>query len=76
MDIDYRVYAKIFGPRRRVIAKVKNYFNVVVRFPLDKKSNKIPVSGIRKGAEYAINYLLKLADYFMVDVLECGSSGS
>ena len=55
---------------------VKNYFNVVVHFPLDKKSKKITIAGIRKGMEYAIKHLLIRTDYFMVDVLECKLSGS
>ena len=75
VDIDYRVQAKLFGPKGKVIANVKHYFNVLVRFPLDKKSNKISVAGI-KGVEYAIKDLLMLADYFMVDVLKCGSTRS
>ena len=76
VDIDYRVHAKLFGLRGKVIAKVSNYFNVVVHFLLDEKSNKITIAGIRKSVEYAIKHLLMLADYFMVDVLEFRSSGS
>ena len=76
VDIVYRLHAKLFGPRGKVIAKAKIYFNAMVRFSLDKKYNKITVAGIRKGVEYAIKHLLMLADYFMVDFFECGSSGS
>ena len=41
-----RVHAKLFG--------FKYYFNVVVCFPLGKKSNKITITGMRRGVKYAI----------------------
>ena len=41
VEIDYRVHAKLFGPKGKVIADIKTIYFNVVRFPLGKKSNKI-----------------------------------
>ena len=50
----YRMHAKLFGPKGKVIAKVKYYFNVVICFPMDKKSTKITITAMRRGMKYAI----------------------
>ena len=49
-----RMHAKRFGFRGNVIDIVKYYFNVVVCFPLDMKSNKIIITAMKKGVNYAI----------------------
>ena len=49
-----RVHTKLFRFRGNVIAKVKYYFSVVVCFPLNKKSNKITITGMRRGVKYAM----------------------
>ena len=48
------VQAKLFGFREKVIAKVNCYFNEMVCFPLDKKTNKITITGMTRGVKYTI----------------------
>ena len=63
VEIDLRVHVTLFGPRGKAIAGIQNYFNVVVHFPSDESFNKITITGMRKGVEYATRHLLMLADY-------------
>ena len=66
VDIDWRIHAELSGHK----GKVNEHFNVVIDFPLDKKSSKIKVTGMRMNVEEAINHLLRVASYLMVYVLE------
>ena len=68
-EIEYRVHLNPFPPRGNVTAEVKNKFNVVLHFPLHKKSKKVTVTGIRVKVENAVKHLQMLTEYFMVDAL-------
>ena len=55
----------MIGAKGKAIAKVMDQFNVVVRFPRDKQTNTVTISGMEENVEDAKDHLLMLADDYV-----------
>ena len=68
VEIDHRVHSRLIGQRGKTIAKVMEKYHVDIRFPRDKSSNVITITGLEENVEDAKEDLLTKADDFMEDV--------
>ena len=65
------MHSRLIGAKGKAIAKVMDQFNVVVRFPRDKQTNTVTISGMEENVEDAKDHLLMLADDYVSIPLAC-----
>ena len=65
MVIDRRVHSRLIGARGKAIAKVMERYQVDIRFPRDKQSDTVTISGLEEHVEEAKDHLLMLADDYV-----------
>ena len=68
MEIDHRVHRRLIGVKGKNIAKVMEKYKVDIRFPRDKQSNIVEITGAEENVEDAKYHLLTLTD----DYVSCG----
>ena len=65
MIIDYRVHSRLIGARGRAISKVMETFKVDIRFPRDKTSGTVIITGLYENVEDAKEHLTILAEDYV-----------
>ena len=59
------MHSRLIGQRGKTIAKVMEKYHVDIRFPRDKSSNVITITGLEENVEDAKEDLLTKADDFV-----------
>eukprot|EP00118_Oscarella_pearsei_P024630 m.306469 g.306469 ORF g.306469 m.306469 type:complete len:1252 (+) comp41271_c0_seq1:220-3975(+) len=70
IEIDTRVHSRLIGARGKAIRKVMDDHRVDIRFPRDKESGLVTVTGLEDDVEDALDYLLNLEEEYLQDVIE------
>ncbi len=65
MTIDNRVHSRLIGARGKAIAKVMEDYSVDIRFPRDKSSDIITITGLEENVEDAKEHLLIVAEDYV-----------
>ena len=65
VDIDHRVHSRLIGARGKAIAKVMERFHVDIRFPRDKQSNTVTITGMEENVEDAKEHLVTMAEDYV-----------
>jgi polyribonucleotide nucleotidyltransferase len=68
VEIDHRVHSRLIGQRGKAIAKVMEQYKVDIRFPKDKGTDIVTVTGLEENVMDARDEILSRADDFMEDV--------
>eukprot|EP00731_Ephydatia_muelleri_P015246 Em0008g966a len=69
VSIDHRIHSRLIGARGKSINKVMEKFNVDIRFPRDKESDVVMISGLEENVEDAKDHILNLAEDYVSLVL-------
>jgi len=70
IEIDHRVHSRLIGARGKAISKVMEQYRVDVRFPRDKTSSTVVITGLVENVEDVKEHLMALAeDYVRVKML-------
>ncbi len=82
ISIDHRVHSRLIGARGKAIGKVMEKYKVDIRFPRDKSSDQVTVTGLEENVEDCKEYLLTLAEdyvsapalikFFKLTLCNCG----
>lgn len=70
VEIDPRCHSRLIGQKGRNIRKIMDKFSVDVRFPTDKSSPVVSISGAPENVDDCRDHLLLLIEEFMQDVME------
>lgn len=70
IEIDHRVHSRLIGQKGKAIAKVMERFKVDIRFPRDKQSSTVVITGLEENVEDAKEHLYTVAEDYMQDVIE------
>lgn len=65
VEIDHRVHSRLIGAKGKAIAKVMDRFHVVVRFPKDKNSDMVTITGLEENVEDAKEHLIMLTEDYV-----------
>lgn len=65
MSIDHRIHSRLIGAKGKAIAKVMERFSVDIRFPRDKGSDIITITGLEENVEDAKEHLLTVAEDYV-----------
>ena len=65
VSIDHRIHSRLIGARGKSINKVMEKFNVDIRFPRDKESDVVMISGLEENVEDAKDHILNLAEDYV-----------
>ena len=65
MVIDHRVHSRLIGARGWAISKVMETFKVDIRFPRDKSSDVVMITGLCDNVEDAKDHLDTLAEDYV-----------
>jgi len=65
VEIDHRVHSRLIGARGKAIAKVMERFRVDIRFPRDKQSNTVTITGMEENVEDAREHLVTVAEDYV-----------
>ena len=65
MDIDRRVHSRLIGAKGKAIGKVMERYHVDIRFPRDKQSDTVTITGLEENVEEAKDHLLMLTDDYV-----------
>ena len=65
MEVDHRVHSRLIGQRGKAIAKVMEQYKVDIRFPKDKNSDVVTVTGLEENVMDAKDEILSRADDFV-----------
>ncbi len=65
LSIDHRVHSRLIGTKGKAIAKVMERFSVDIRFPRDKGSDIITITGLEENVEDAKEHLLILTEDYV-----------
>ena len=71
VEIDHRVHSRLIGARGKAIAKVMEKFHVDIRFPRDKQSSMVTITGMEENVEDAKEHLLTIAEEYVSSVCVC-----
>ena len=63
--IDPRVHSRLIGARGKAISKVMERFKVDIRFPRDKSSENVIITGLYENVEDAKEHLVTLAEDYV-----------
>lgn len=68
------MHSRLIGARGKAIAKVMELFKVDIRFPRDKSSDTVVITGLYENVEDAKEHLITLAeDYVRLHVTQCNA---
>ena len=59
------MHSRLIGAKGKAISKVMDKYSVDIRFPRDKTSNIITITGLEENVEDAKEYLLTLAEDYV-----------
>ena len=59
------MHSRLIGARGKAIAKVMEKYKVDIRFPRDKSSDQVTVTGLEENVEDCKEYLLTLAEDYV-----------
>ena len=65
IEIDPRVHSRLIGTRGKAIRKVMDEFGVDIRFPKDKESGIVSVTGLEDRVEDALDHLLNQEEEYV-----------
>ena len=65
INIDHRVHSRLIGTRGKAISKVMERFRVDIRFPKDKTSGTVVITGLYDDVEDAKEHLITLAEDYV-----------
>ena len=65
MEIDHRVHSRLIGQKGKAIAKVMERFKVDIRFPRDKQSSTVVITGLEENVEDAKEHLYTLTEDYV-----------
>lgn len=65
LTIDHRVHSRLIGAKGKAISKVMDKYRVDIRFPRDKTSSVITITGLEENVEDAKEHLLTLAEDYV-----------
>ena len=72
VTIDHRVHSRLIGVRGKTIGKVMEKYKVDIRFPRDKSSDQVTITGLDENVEDCKEYLITLAeDYVSARLCVC-----
>lgn len=63
--IDSRVHSRLIGARGKAISKVMERYKVDIRFPRDKSSVNVVITGLYENVEDAKEHLIVLAEDYV-----------
>ena len=65
LSIDHRIHSRLIGAKGKAISKVMERFKVDIRFPRDKNSDTITITGLEENIEDAKEHLVTLAEDYV-----------
>ena len=65
VEIDSRVHSRLIGAKGKSIRKVMDTYSVDIRFPKDKESSMVTISGLEDNVEEAKDHLLNLEEEYV-----------
>lgn len=63
--LDHRIHSRLIGARGKAISKVMERFKVDIRFPRDKSSDVVLITGLYENVEDAKEHLTTLAEDYV-----------
>jgi polyribonucleotide nucleotidyltransferase len=65
VEIDARVHSRLIGAKGKAIRKVMDQFSVDIRFPKDKESSIVTITGLEVNVEEAKDHLLNMEEEYV-----------
>ena len=75
LEIDHRIHSRLIGARGKAISKVMDRFKVDIRFPRDKTSSTVVITGLVENVEDVKEHLMALTEDYVSDDLLLNSDG-